>query len=95
MSEIRIVHATGNAYRRGVSIGRALADGHARAVEFNLRYTRRHGLADADLEPLLAPYLLEGSPPPCQVTAHPKPVEATGVADGFPDGLPWCGECKP
>ena len=57
MTGIRIVHAAGDPHRRGVAIGKALADGHARAVEFTRRYTRRHGLADADLEPLLAPYL--------------------------------------
>ena len=46
MGELTIVHAEGDPYRRGVTIGRALADGHARSVEFTRRYTRRHGLAD-------------------------------------------------
>ena len=77
MSEIRIVHATGNAYRRGVSIGRALADGHARAVEFTHRYTRRHGLADADLEPLLAPYLAAATDAVPWLVAHLE-----GLAEG-------------
>ena len=57
MNDLTIVHADGDPVRRGRIIGRALADGHARAVEFTRRYTRRHGLADRDLEPLLAPYL--------------------------------------
>ena len=55
--ELTIVRADGDPARRGRIIGRELAEGHARAVEFTLRYTRRHGLADRHLEPLLAPYL--------------------------------------
>ncbi len=57
MSEVTIVHAVGDPYRRGRTIGKALADGHARSVDFVHRYVRRHGLADDDLALLLAPYL--------------------------------------
>ena len=77
MSAIRIVHAAGDPYRRGVTIGRALADGHARAVEFTRRYTRRHGLADADLEPLLAPYLAAATDAVPGLVAHLE-----GLAEG-------------
>ncbi len=57
MSEVTIVHAVGDPYRRGRTIGKALADGHARSVDFVHRYARRHGLAEDDLAVLLAPYL--------------------------------------
>ena len=57
MSELTIVHAAGNPFERGRIIGAALAEGHERSVEFTRRYCHRHGLADRDLEPLIAPYL--------------------------------------
>jgi hypothetical protein len=60
-----------------VIIGKALADGHARSVEFTRRYTRRHGLADRDLEPLLAPYVAAAR------TALPRLVShIEGLAEG-------------
>ena len=77
MSEIRIVRATGDPYRSGVIIGKALADGHARSVDFMRRYTRRHGLADADLEPLLAPYLAAARTAVPRLVAHLE-----GIAEG-------------
>ena len=77
MSEIRIVHAAGDPHRRGVTIGRALADGHAQAVDFTRRYTRRHGLADADVEPLLAPYLAAATDSVPGLVAH-----LHGIAEG-------------
>jgi isopenicillin-N N-acyltransferase-like protein len=65
-----------------VAIGRELVDGHLRAVDFTRRYTRRHGLADADLERLLAPYLAAAK------TAVPRLVtHLEGVAEG--SGLPF------
>lgn len=77
MSDIPIVHADGDPLRRGRIIGSALADGHARAVEFTRRYTRRHGLADRDLEPLLAPYLAAARQSVPRLVAHLE-----GIAEG-------------
>ena len=77
MSDLTIVHATGNAYRRGVTIGQALADGHARSADFMRRYTRRHGLADSDLEPLLAPYLAAARTGVPRLVSHLE-----GIAEG-------------
>ncbi len=77
MSDLQIVYADGNPIQRGRIIGRALADGHARAVEFTLRYTRRHGLADRDLEPLLAPYLAAARRSVPRLVAHLE-----GIAEG-------------
>ena len=57
MTELAVIHAEGDPFRRGVTVGAKLADGHLRAVDFMHRYTRRHGLNDADLERLLAPYV--------------------------------------
>ena len=77
MSELTIVHAAGDPAQRGRIIGKALADGHARAVDFTYRYTRRHGLADRDLEPLLAPYLAAAR------AAVPRLVaQLEGIAEG-------------
>jgi isopenicillin-N N-acyltransferase-like protein len=77
MSELTIVHAHGDPYQRGRTVGRALADGHTRAVDFTYRYTRRHGLADRDLEPLLAPYLAAAR------AAVPRLVaQLEGIAEG-------------
>jgi isopenicillin-N N-acyltransferase-like protein len=77
MSELTIVHADGDPARRGRIIGKALADGHARAVDFTHRYTRRHGLADRDLEPLLVPYLAAAR------AAVPRLVaQLEGIAEG-------------
>src|SRR6478609_6203484 len=72
MAELAIVHADGDPVRRGRIIGRALANGHARAVDFTLRYTRRHGLADRDIEPLLAPYLAASRQALPRLVAHPE-----------------------
>ena len=77
MAELPIIHADGGPIRRGRIIGRALADGHARAVDFTLRYTRRHGLADRDIEPLLAPYLAASRHAVPRLVAHLE-----GVAEG-------------
>jgi isopenicillin-N N-acyltransferase-like protein len=57
MTDLPIVHAHGDPARRGRTIGKALAEGIERSVDFTRRYTRRHGLDDRDLEPLMAPYL--------------------------------------
>ena len=77
MAELPIIHADGDPIRRGRIIGRALADGHARAVDFTLRYTRRHGLADRDIEPLLAPYLAASRHAVPRLVAHLE-----GIAEG-------------
>src|SRR6478735_1138359 len=77
MAELLIVHADGDPARRGRIIGRALANGHARAVDFTLRYTRRHGLADRDIEPLLAPYLAASRHAVPRLVAHLE-----GIAEG-------------
>lgn len=77
MLELKVVHASGDPYRRGVQIGAALADGHRRAMEFTRRYTRRHGLADDHLEPLLAPYLASAERTVPGMVAHLR-----GVAEG-------------
>lgn len=82
MPDLTVVHASGDPYRRGVIIGKALADGHLRAVDFTRRYTRRHGLADADLERLLAPYLVAAKSAVPRLVAHLE-----GVAEGC--GLPF------
>ena len=82
MAELTVVHAAGDPHQRGVTIGRALADGHVRAVDFTRRYTRRHGLADRDLEPLLAPYLAAARETVPRLVAHLE-----GVAEG--SGLPF------
>ena len=77
MTDLTIVHAHGDPVRRGRIIGRELADGHARSVEFTRRYTRRHGLDDRDLEPLLAPYLAAAR------RAVPRLVaQLEGIAEG-------------
>lgn len=77
MADVKIVHADGDPFRRGVTIGRELADGHARTVEFTRRYCRRHGLADTDLELVLAPYLAAAK------AAVPRLVwHLEGVAEG-------------
>lgn len=77
MSDLQIVYANGDPMQRGRIIGSALADGHARAVEFTRRYTRRHGLADRDLEPLLAPYLAASRRSVPRLVAHLE-----GIAEG-------------
>ena len=77
MAELPIIHADGDPIRRGRIIGRALADGHARAVGFTLRYTRRHGLSDRDIEPLLAPYLAASRHAVPRLVAHLE-----GIAEG-------------
>lgn len=45
MVELPIIHADGDPVRGGRIIGRALADWHARAVDFTLRYMRWPALA--------------------------------------------------
>ncbi len=77
MSDIPIVHATGSPYERGRIIGAALAEGHERSVEFTRRYCCRHGLADRDLDALLAPYLSAARRCVPRLVAH---IE--GVAQG-------------
>jgi isopenicillin-N N-acyltransferase-like protein len=54
---MRVVRAQGTAYERGAMIGAAFAAAMARSVAFNRRYLASHGLAQADLEGILAPYL--------------------------------------
>ena len=82
VTELTIVHADGDPFRRGVTIGRALADGHARTVEFTRRYCRRHGLRDADVQLQLAPYLAAA-----KVAVPRLVVHLEGVAEG--SGLPF------
>ncbi len=82
MAELTIVHAVGSPFDRGVTIGRKLADGHLSAVDFTRRYTRRHGLADADLEPLLTPYLAAAKNAVPRLVTHLE-----GVAEG--SGIPF------
>jgi isopenicillin-N N-acyltransferase-like protein len=77
MPELKVVHADGDSYTRGVTIGRALAEGHLHAVDFTRRYTRRHGLADADLGPVLAPYVAAAERTVPQMVAHLR-----GIAEG-------------
>lgn len=77
MTDLTLVHAAGSPFQRGVTIGRELADGHLRAVDFTRRYTRRHGLKDADLESLLAPYLAAAKSAVPRLVAHLE-----GVAEG-------------
>lgn len=82
MTDVTVVQAEGNPFRRGVMIGRALAEGHARSVDFTRRYYLRHGLAEPDLEPLLAPYLAAAR------RAVPRLVsQLEGIAEG--SGLPF------
>lgn len=82
MTDLTIVHADGGPFRRGVTIGRELAEGHARSAEFTRNYCRRHGLADDDLELLLAPYLAFAKAGVPRLVAHLE-----GVAQG--SGLPF------
>ena len=77
MGDLPIVRADGNPRQRGRIIGAALAEGHARSVEFTHRYARRHGLADRDLEPLLAPYLAAARRALPRLVAHLE-----GIAEG-------------
>jgi len=77
VSEPTIVHADGDPFRRGKVIGKALADGHARAVDWTRRYTRRYGLADRDHELLLAPYLAAARAGLPRLVAHLE-----GIAEG-------------
>jgi hypothetical protein len=76
MAAMEVVHAYGDPFQRGVTIGEKLADGHHRAVEFMRRYTRRHGLSDADLEPLLAPYLAAAGAGVPRLVTHLEGVAA-------------------
>ena len=75
--DMPIVRADGNPRQRGRIIGAALAEGHARSAEFTRRYWRRHGLADRDLEPLLAPYVAAAREALPRLVAHLE-----GVAEG-------------
>lgn len=77
MTDLPVIRADGNPRQRGRIIGAALAEGHARSAEFTRRYTRRHGLADRDLEPLLAPYLATARQALPRLVAHLE-----GVAEG-------------
>ncbi len=77
MTDLPVVRADGNPRQRGRIIGAALADGHARSVDFTRRYTHRHGLADRDLEPLLAPYLAAARQALPRLVAHLE-----GIAEG-------------
>lgn len=57
MSGIRIVRAEGDPYRRGLTIGRALAPTIRESAAFNLGWFERRGLGRAELERLSAPLL--------------------------------------
>jgi isopenicillin-N N-acyltransferase-like protein len=53
----RVVEASGPPQERGRAIGRALEDLIGRSVEYYHKYFDRRGVASADLQDLLAPYL--------------------------------------
>jgi hypothetical protein len=53
----------------------------------------QHSDAVLALEPLLVPFLRDGRPPPCEVSKHPKPVDAVTIA--APGDVAWCGACEP
>ena len=57
MTGVRVVEASGPPQERGRAIGRALADLIGRSVEYYHKYFDRRGVASADLQDLLAPYL--------------------------------------
>ena len=74
---MQVVRAQGTAYERGAVIGAAFADSVARSVAFNRRYLAAHGLARADLEGILTPYLSASN------EALPDLVDQIrGMADG-------------
>jgi len=84
MAELEVVHATGDPYERGVAIGRALADGHCRSVDFVHRYVERHGLSVSALEPLLAFYLAAAKSAVPRLVTHLEGV-AAGSGLSFTD----------
>jgi Acyl-coenzyme A:6-aminopenicillanic acid acyl-transferase. len=57
-SEIRVVHARGDGFGRGVQIGKELADLIQRSVDFYNRYLKRRGVSSEQLQDLLTPYLV-------------------------------------
>lgn len=57
-SEIRVVHASGDGFGRGVHIGRELKDLIQRSVAFYYTYLDRRGVSSNQLQDMLTPYLV-------------------------------------
>ena len=58
MSELRVVHATGDAAARGQQIGRELRDLINESIDFYHRYLDRRGVSSQQLQELLTPFLV-------------------------------------
>lgn len=77
MAEIRVVHARGDAFERGVHIGKELADLIQASIDFYHRYLSRRGASSETLQDILTPYLVAGE------TAYP---ESLAVLKGMSTG---------
>jgi isopenicillin-N N-acyltransferase like protein len=66
VTEIRVVHAAGDGFDRGLLIGRELADLIQRSIDFYHRYLDRRGVSSEQLQDLLTPYLVASE------TAYPE-----------------------
>jgi isopenicillin-N N-acyltransferase-like protein len=66
VTEIRVVHATGDGFGRGVQIGKALVEPIQRSIDFYHRYLDRRGVSSEQLQDLLTPYLVASE------TAYPE-----------------------
>ena len=58
MSEIRVVHARGDGFSRGMQVGAELQDLIQSSIDFYHRYLDRRGVSSEQLQDLLTPYLV-------------------------------------
>jgi isopenicillin-N N-acyltransferase like protein len=58
VSDLRVVRASGDAYTRGVVVGRELRELVNESVDFYHRYLHRRGVSSVELQDLLTPYLV-------------------------------------
>ena len=58
MSEIRVVHARGDGFARGMQVGAELQDLIQSSIAFYHRYLDRRGVSSEQLQDLLTPYLV-------------------------------------
>jgi isopenicillin-N N-acyltransferase like protein len=58
VGEIRVVHASGDGFGRGVQIGKELVDLIQKSVAFYNQYLKRRGVSSEQLQDLLTPYLV-------------------------------------
>ena len=58
MSEIRVIHARGDGFARGMQVGAELQDLIQSSIAFYHRYLDRRGVSSEQLQDLLTPYLV-------------------------------------